>query len=373
MHEQATRQHSDTATPHLAATAVRAPADDALVRIVIATPLGEQLVAPIATASEGVSVAYEPDLLAAPRYPGDHRGIAGFRRGPDAERRWKALLTGADVLLGIPGDSPEGLAEVVRAGPRLCWVQATSADTADLVRDAGLTAPELARVAITGAGSVDVGGLVEFCLLGLLTFTKDVARLRIDQHAHRWDRHATAELRGATLLVLGLGAIGTEVARLAKALGMHTVGINRRGVSDAPHVDETHPARDLLDVISRADAIVVALPLTAGTRGMLGPKAIARAKPGAVLVNVGHGGVVDEPALVDALRERRLAGAALDVFTTEPLAAASPLWDLPNVLICPHAAAPSQDERIVELFVENLHRYLRGEALLGRVRPARAW
>jgi phosphoglycerate dehydrogenase-like enzyme len=373
MHRQLTRPDSDLATLDVGAATLRPAVDDALVRIVVATPLDAGLVAPIAETAAGLSVLYQPDLLPPARWPGDHRGNDAFRRDPAGERRWKALLASADVLLGIPGDSPKGLAAVVRASPRLCWVQGTSGDTAALVGAAGLTEQELARVAITGAGSVDVGPLVEFCLLGLLAFTKDVPRLQADQRAHRWTRHATAELRGATLLVLGLGAVGIEVARVAKALGMRTIGVNRRGVSDAPHVDETHPAADLLDLVPRADAIVVALPLTADTRGLLGAKAIASAKPGAILVDVGRGGVVDEPALIDALREQRLGGAALDVFATEPLPTASPLWDLPNVLICPHAAAPSQDERLVELFTGNLRRYMHGEELLDRVRPTRAW
>jgi phosphoglycerate dehydrogenase-like enzyme len=260
----------------------------------------------------------------------------------------------------------------VRENPGLCWVQDTSADTARVVSAAGLTAQELRRVAITGAGSVNVGPLAEFCLLGLLAFTKNLPRLREDQRAHRWSGHRpTPELRGATLLVLGLGRIGTEVARLAKALGMHTIGINRSGVSASPHVDETHAPRHLLDLLPVADAIVVALPLTDETREMVGVEALRRIKPGAILINVGRGGAVDEPALVAALRERRLRGAALDVFAAEPLAAGSPLWELPNVLISPHAAALSEHERVVELFAENLSRYMHGDELLDRIRPAR--
>lgn len=120
-----------------------------------------------------------------------------------------------------------------------------------------------------------------------------------------------------------------------------------------------------------ADAIVISLPLTPQTTGLLDATAIARIKPGATLVNVGRGGVLDEPALIDALRSGRLAGAALDVFAIEPLAADSPLWELPNVLVSPHTAGLSvyENERLVSLFVENLRRYLRGEDLLNRVDP----
>jgi phosphoglycerate dehydrogenase-like enzyme len=205
--------------------------------------------------------------------------------------------------------------------------------------------------------------------MGLLALTKDLPRLQADQRAHHWDHYPVAELHGRTLLILGLGAIGTEVARLAKAFGMHTIGINRGGTSDTPHVDEAHMTNDLHELLERADALVVTLPLTDETTGMLDARAIGHLKPDAVLVNVGRGKIIDEPALVQALREQRLRGAALEVFATEPLPDDSPLWDLPDVLISPHTAALSlhENERIVELFCKNLRRYGRGEQLLDRV------
>lgn len=335
----------------------------------IATPIGVELVERIRAVSDGLSVLYEPDLLPPPRYPGDHRGVDGFRRDEDGERRWQELLAQPEVLFGIPGDSPDGLASAVRVNPRLRWVQGTAAGTGEQAKAAGLTAQELERVAITSASGVHVGPLAEFCLLGLLAFTKGLPRLLADQRAHHWDHYPVAELRGGTLLILGLGAIGTEVARLAKALGMWTLGVNRGGTSDSVYVDEAHPAADLHGLLARADALVVTLPLTDETRGMIDAAALAQMKPSAIVVNAGRGSVIDEPALVEALRERRVAGAALDVFATEPLPTDSPLWDLPNVLISPHTAALSvhENERIVDLFVANLSRYESGEELLSRV------
>jgi glyoxylate/hydroxypyruvate reductase len=335
----------------------------------VVTPLEAELVERIRAVGDGLDVLYEPDLLPPTRYPGDHRGVNGFSRDADGERRWQTLLDGAEVLFGLPGDSPAGLAAVVRSNRGLRWVQGTAAGTGEQVEAAGLTAEELERVMITSSSGVHVGPLAEFCLLGLLAFTKDLPRLRADQHAHHWDHYPMAELRGGTLLVLGLGAIGTEVARLAKAFGLHTIGINRGGASDSTEVDEAHAPDRLHDLLGRADAVVVTLPLTTETRGMLDAQAISRMKPGAIVVNAGRGGVVDEPALVAALREHRLTGAALEVFATEPLPTDSPLWDLPNVLISPHTAALSvhENERIVELFTENLRRYLAGEELLSRV------
>ncbi|PZR66079.1 MAG: hydroxyacid dehydrogenase [Solirubrobacterales bacterium] len=337
--------------------------------VAVVTPIDAELVEPIRAVADGVEVLYEPDLLPPIRYPGDHQGVEGFSRDPDSERRWQELLASAEVLFGIPGDSPSGLAAAVRSNPRLRWVQGTAAGTGEQVKAAALSEEELERVVITSASGVHVGPLAEFCLLGLLHFTKDVPRLRADQHARHWDHYPVAELRGSTLLVLGLGAIGTEVARLAKAFGMHTIGVNRRGVSDSPYVDEVYSPERLHDVLARAQAVVVTLPMTEETEGMLDADAFAAVRPGAILVDAGRGGVIDESALAQALREQRLKGAALEVFATEPLPTDSPLWDLPNVLISPHTAALSthENERIDELFTENLRRYLRGEELLSRV------
>jgi glyoxylate/hydroxypyruvate reductase len=149
------------------------------------------------------------------------------------------------------------------------------------------------------------------------------------------------------------------------------IAVNRAGRTDSPYVDETRTSRFLGDLLPVAYGVVLTLPLTEETRGMIDAAAISRMHLGAVLVDVGRGGVVDEPALVHALEQGRLAGAALDVFAAEPLPADSPLWGLPNVLISPHTAGLSvrENERIVALFTENLWRYLAGGQLVSLVDP----
>lgn len=339
--------------------------------VAIAVPLEHDLVDRLAVVDSRVAVVHRPELLPPTRYPNDHRGIDGFRRSPDGEREWWEMIGGAEVLFGIPGDSPQGLAAAVHEASRLHWVQATAAGAGEQVRVAGLTPAELERVAVTSASGVHAVPLAEFSLLGLLAFTKGWPRLLEDKAARRWQHYPMAELRGCTLLIVGFGKIGAEVARLAAAFGMRVVAINHAGATQSPYVDEAHPTGELTDWLPRADAIVLTLPLTDETRGLIDASAIARIKPGAIFVNVGRGAVVDEGALVDALREGRLAGAALDVFATEPLPVESPLWELPNVLLTTHTAALSmrENERIVDLFAENLDRYLRGEELLNRVHP----
>ncbi|MGH2859314.1 MAG: D-2-hydroxyacid dehydrogenase [Solirubrobacteraceae bacterium] len=337
----------------------------------IATPLEAKLVEQVKAADPRVEVLYEPELLPPTRFPGDHRGIAGFIRTLDGERRWHAMLHAADVLFGIPGDTSGGLTAVIRECPKLRWVQATATGAGEQVRAADLTREELERVIVTSARGVHAGPLAEFALFGLLAFARGLPRLLADQRAHRWDHYPVCELRGDTMLIVGLGKIGAEVARLASAFAMQVIGINRSGHSDSPHVTETYASDALDELLPRADAIVITLPLTEETSGLIGPGAFARMKAGAILVNVGRGGVIDEDALVRALRDGRLRGAALDVFATEPLPAHSRLWELPNVLLSPHTAGLSvrENERIVELFVENIGRYLRGEELHARVHP----
>jgi glyoxylate/hydroxypyruvate reductase len=341
------------------------------VRVAIAVPLEPELVEPIRAVDPRVEVTYAPELLPPLRYPSDHRGVDDFRRTPEDERRWWEMIEAAEVLYGIPGDSPEGLARAVRGGDRLQWVQATSAGAGEQVRLADLSREELERVTVTSAAGVHAGPLAEFAMFGLLAFAKDLPRLLADQRARRWGHYPVSELSGLTLLIIGLGQIGEEVARLAVGFGMRVIGINRSGRADSPHVHEVRRTSELHECLGEADALVVSAPLTEETRGLIDAAAIARMKPGAIFVNVGRGGVVDEPALIEALRSGKLAGAALDVFGSEPLDADSPLWDLENVLLAPHTAGLSirENERIAALFVENLGRYLRGEPLRNRVHP----
>lgn len=342
-------------------------------QVLIASPLEAELAARIQAADPRAEVLFEPELLPPARYPADHRGDPAFERDAEAEARWRALLDRAEVLFGVPGDSAEGLAEVANGLPRLRWVHATSAGAGEQVRKAELSPEALERVTITTSSGVHAVPLAEFAVLGLLAVAKELPRLVEDQRARAWPevRQPLRELSGQTLFLVGLGEIGREVARLGKALGMRTVGFRRTQGPPPEWVDEVHGPERLTELAGRADAMVVSLPMTEQTAGLVDRATIERLPATCIFVNVGRGGVVDEPALVDALRDRRIAGAVLDVFATEPLPADSPLWTLPNVLVTPHAAALSarENERITELFTDNLRRYLDGEPLRNVVEP----
>jgi glyoxylate/hydroxypyruvate reductase len=336
------------------------------VTVAIATPLEEELVDRIRKVDQRLDVLFEPDLLPPPRYPSDHGGDPGFTRTADQEQRFTRLVAGAEVALGFPDESPAGLAWLVRSAPDLRFVQCMYAGAGQQVRAAGLTAEELDRIAFASSSGVHAVPLAEWSLFGILALTKGLPRLLRDKRERRWDHYPVGELRGRTVLVVGLGEIGREVARLAEAFGMRVLAVRRTAGAHVAGPEQ------LPELVAEADAVVVTLPLTDETRGLFGRDTFARMRNGAILVNVGRGAVVDEEALVEALASGKLAGAALDVFAEEPLPASSPLWELENVILSPHTAALSikENERIVELFGENLRCYLRGDELRSRIRTS---
>ena len=335
--------------------------------VLIASPLDDALAGRIAGVDERIELLYDPGVVPASRFMGD---IAGdFAPDP---ARWAELLAAAEILFGIPGSSAQGLIDAIHGSQALRWVQARNAGAGQQVAQAlELDRAALERVAVTTASGVHAVPLAEFTLMGLLAFAKRLPRMQRDKARRYWppQEQPSGELSGQTLLIVGAGAIGVEIARLAKAFGMTVLAIKRDVGEPVEHVDELHPIERLHELAARADALAAVLPGTDATRGLLDADVFAALKPGAVFVNVGRGTAVDEDALVSALRDGTLAGAALDVFAQEPLPPESPLWEIENVILSPHdtARVPAEEARQVELFCDNLRRYLAGEELRNRV------
>jgi phosphoglycerate dehydrogenase-like enzyme len=216
----------------------------------------------------------------------------------------------------------------------------------------------------SGAHAVPIAQTVALYLLAL---SRGLPAWADAQRRCAWERHPIDDLSGRLLGVVGLGPIGLEVARLGQALRMRVVGLRRRPRGDEPC--ETWPLARLDELLPETDALVLALPLTEDTRHLLDAKRLRAMKRGAWLVNVGRGALVDEPALVEALRSGHLGGAGLDVFENEPLPPESPLWSLPNVIVTPHNSGdtPGNLDRACEIFLDNLGRYGRGEPLRNEV------
>lgn len=292
-----------------------------------------------------VVVMASPSFAALGRLPRD-RGVE-FLIARDVES-FRRFLPGADAAL----ISPRYGAEIREAWADLGsirWIHSLGAGVEtfpfDLLRQRD--------VVVTNSRGVYADGLAEFVLAAILWFAKDLRRLTQNQTARRWEPYTVQRLEGATVGIVGYGEVGRAVGRRAEAFGMSLLTLRRSGGTP---LDELIPASDYL---------VLSAALTPDTRGLIDAKRIASMRPTAVLINVSRGAVVDEAALVDALRARRIRGAALDVFEVEPLPPAHPLWTLDNVLISPHTADHAADshDRAMDLFLRNLDRFRTGKPL----------
>lgn len=259
--------------------------------------------------------------------------------------------------------------EAMLAAPSLKWIAVGGSGTDHLMPwDTG-------RLTVTNSAGVAAEAMAQYIIGGILHFTLGFAGFARQQCDHFWNKASAVEtVTGRTMAILGLGKTGQAVAKVAKALDMRIVGIRARPAPTA-HVDRVEPMEQLHSVLGVADFVVVCLPLTPATRGLIDAAAFAVLKPGAVLVDVSRGGIVRQAALVDALKSGRLRGAVLDVFETEPLPGESPLWDMDNVIVTPHCSSvyDGWERRSVEMFCDNLDRWKRGEPLQNVVDPTRGY
>jgi glyoxylate/hydroxypyruvate reductase A len=325
--------------------------------VLIASYLEPELVERIRQVDRRLEVLFEPVLLGAPRFPADH--TAPHTRTPADEARWRALLARADILFDFDSTHRQDLPDL---SPRVRWIQATSAGIGQTVKRWGYDT-RLPGAVFTTASGVHVRPLAEFVVMALLMHYRGARRMLRDQQRKQWEPYATTDLEGRTLAIVGLGRIGTGIARTCRALGMTVIGTRLTPAPDP--VDRFFPPDQLHEMLPQAEVLVLIVPHTPRTEKMIGPRELALLPRGAFFINVGRGAVVDEPALVESLRSGHLAGAALDVFAEEPLPPSSPLWEMPNVLVSPHSASTSDREnaRIVDLFCDNLRRFLSGAPL----------
>lgn len=340
--------------------------------VAIAVPLEAELVESIRAAHPSVTVLYQPDLLPPERFPADHAGDPDFRRTPEQEERYWAMINQAQVLYGLPNESPAGLAQVARQNPHLQWVQAMAAGAGGAVKASGLDLESLQKFKVTTSAGVHALPLAEFAALGILNGFKRSAELAVDQSNRTWPelRTPTRLVSGSRLVITGLGEIGLETARVARALGMKISG-TKRTVEPLEGIDEVAGNDGLAGLLATADAVVNTLPGTPYTERLFSREIFAAMKPGTVFINVGRGTVVDEDALLEALDNGQVSYACLDVFAVEPLPQESPLWDHPRVMVSPHTSALSAAENrlIAERFSANLGIFLAGGELPHLVDP----
>src|SRR6058998_726074 len=227
----------------------------------------------------------------------------------------KGLGAAADAEVAFSGNNPRRVRQLLDATPKLRWYHTVSAGVENM------PLPELAQrgiVLTNNSGSYDIQ-IAEHLMAFVFAASRQLHRYRDNQRASVWKEQQHQELRDATIVVYGMGSIGGEIARLASAIGMRVIGVRRKSGPPEPgiKVDRVVAPDRLAEVVAEADYLAIAAPLTSATRGAISREVISRMKPTAWIMNIGRGAIIDESAMIDALQEKRIAGAALDVFTTE--------------------------------------------------------
>jgi len=279
----------------------------------------------------------------------------------------------------------------INQAPHLRWVQLYFAGIDHIMNAPLLQQPDVIMTTMSGAGTPQVA---EFAVTMLLSIGHDLPAFFANQRKAEWnqaywDAWSPRELRGSTVGIVGYGSVGREVARLLQPFNVrilatkrdvmhpHDIGYMPKGIGDPEgHLfTRLYPPQALKSMLKECDFVVITLPLSPETEDLIGKEELAAMKSTAFLINVSRGRVINTPALLSALQEGKIRGAALDVFSEEPLPPTSPFWKLPNVLITPHVAGNSShyDERANELFCENIQRYLKGVTLLNRIDPVRRY
>jgi phosphoglycerate dehydrogenase-like enzyme len=321
-----------------------------------------------------------PDFLVDRLTPEIARVMPAARTvGISAEGALTETPTGAiGILRYFPNDRVIGafgaavIARLLREAPTLRWLQSHGVGVDGLLNEEIVNS----HMILCNGASLHTVPMAETTMALILAATKRLPEHAFDQQGRRWVRLAKRELRGSTVGIVGMGRIGAEVGRLCAAFGARVLGLRRSPPAGPPAGVERVLGLDGLDqLLSESDYVILTLALNSTSRGLIGRRELDLMKPSAILVNVARGDVVDEAALIDALRERPDAYACLDTFKTEPLPTDSPLYGLPNVFITPHnsASSPHMEERVIELFLDNLGRLARNEPLLNVVDKRRGY
>jgi phosphoglycerate dehydrogenase-like enzyme len=324
--------------------------------VMVVSALDEEYLRQIAEVSPRIEVLNGAKIWSMPDM------LAGEHEGDCTDKEYEDMLARAEVIYGyrLPPN-------VIARAPRLKWVQGMLAGAEHILTDEIIRSP----VILTNMRGIHSSPVSEVALELMLMLAKQAPACFQAKQEKKWQRFVPVLFRSQTVGIVGLGHIGKEIARLTKAFGARVLAadISFRKVTSARNVDVAYPVGQLDSLLSESDFVVLALPLTRETTGIIGEKQLKSMKPTAYLVNVGRGPTVDEDALIRALEEGWIAGAGLDVFTTEPLPVDHKLWELPNVFFSPHISGRLQNynEVTTRLFCENLRRYIAGKKLLNLV------
>jgi D-2-hydroxyacid dehydrogenase (NADP+) len=336
------------------------------VNVLVARWLEEGYRRQIAAVDPRIRVFYAAEQIAAetkrPRGPIDQAPDEG------ADVELDSLLREAEVIYGLR--FPQNILE---RAPRLKWVQTSSAGVDTLLE----TKLWQSDVILTTTSGIHIIPMREHVLGIMLMFVRHAPIYFVNKQRKVWKQDLPDQLYGKTLGVVGLGKVGEGIARAAKAFDMRVVATRRHLTEHetSPVADALYPSDKLLEMLGESDFVVVTVALTEETRKLIGERELRAMKPTAYIINIARGSVIDEAALTKALKEKWIAGAGLDVFEKEPLPQNSELWTLPNVIITPHVAGlmPDYNARAMEVFCENLRRYLAGQPLINVIDRTRGY
>jgi D-2-hydroxyacid dehydrogenase (NADP+) len=290
-----------------------------------------------------------------------------FVKAEDAAHAAQELVDADILVTGGPYYLGDVATAVNTHAPKLKWIQSLSIGT-DIFEKGGVPS----NVAFTNAAGLKGRTVAEHAMALMLAHMHAIPEMERFRQQREWGRPALRaridSVEDHTLLLLGYGSIGQEIARKAKAFDMNVIALNRSGTGSGD-ADTVAPINTLSTWLSKADFVANSLPLVPGTEKLMGAVEFALMKPSAVLINVGRGPVVDQSALIDALRDNQIAGACLDVFDEEPLTEDDPIWDAPNVIISPHVGGTGGPigPRFAELLANNLVKFLQGQPLENQV------
>jgi phosphoglycerate dehydrogenase-like enzyme len=323
-----------------------------------------------------------------------HLNIVTTFRFSTASEQMLGEAAGAPVRFATPDELPAVLAETDvlcsydipanwrEVAPRLRWLQVPGAGV-DSLQAKGLLGADSGLI-ITSAAGIHATTICEYVFGSMLMFNWNWPQMVRLQSQHIWARSASwyqlgrRELIGQTLGIIGVGSIGRQVAKKGHAFGMRVLGMRHalpaQGEAD-PDVDKYYSREQLHELLGQSDYVVLSVPLTPDTEGLIGEAELRAMRPNAYFVNIARGRIVDEQALIRALKEERIMGAGLDVTEEEPLPAGSPLYSMPNVILTPHISGHSvhYEERLAQLFADNIRRFRAGETLHNRYDPARGY
>lgn len=322
------------------------------INVLVLSPIGEENMRRIRAVSPRVNARFASKLW-------DVSDLIKGKRSDDfSSPGFDAELAEAEVLYGYIFPS-----NVVERAPKLKWIQGMLAGAEHLLTEDLLRS----KVIIANTSGIHGTPVGEIAVEMMLILAKKALKCFQEKSQRKWESFTPDLLRGRTAGIIGLGAIGSEIARLSRAFGMRVLGVRRsvKKVGRARYVDAVYPPAQLTEMLTQSDFVVLVLPNTPETFKMIGEKELRSMKPTAYLINVGRGQTVDEEMMVRALEEGWIAGAGLDAFTVEPLPLDSKLWGLPNVFFSPHVAGRMEHygDMATGVFVENLKRYVEGKKL----------